>query len=131
MIVEDLQTLRKAADDVPSNANRGGDLRILFSPKSGLEDGLFGALLLAPGEIFREHYHPYSEECLYVSDGLLIVTLDGESFPLSKGSSVRVPIGVRHKLTNESTQSTSVVFSLYGIAPSPELGHVDTSSESS
>src|SRR3954454_18471554 len=59
-----------ALRDVPPNRRRGGDIRLLLGPKTvGSTSGFFGVLRLEPGERVSEHYHPYSEEFLYVVSG--------------------------------------------------------------
>ena len=126
MTAEDLEARQKSVDDVPARTHRGGSMRLLFGPASGCADGLFGVLDLGPGEVFREHYHPFSEECLLVAFGSVVVGVDGDHAPLDTGGAIRIPRNVRHRVFNESTAPARVVFSLYGIAPSPELGHVET-----
>ncbi|MCU1686717.1 MAG: hypothetical protein JWQ81_7456 [Amycolatopsis sp.] len=126
MTTEDLQARHKAADDVPARTHRGGAMRLLFGPTSGCEDGLFGVLDLRVAEVFREHYHPFSEECLFVVSGSVVVRVDGDRVPLGAGEAIRIPRNARHRVVNESEEPARVVFSLYGIAPSPELGHVET-----
>jgi len=44
----------------------------------------------------REHYHKIGTELYYVLEGEGSVVLDGESFPVSKGSVVHIPPGVVH-----------------------------------
>ena len=44
----------------------------------------------------REHYHKIGTELYYVLEGEGAVVLDGESFPVSKGSVVHIPPGVVH-----------------------------------
>ncbi|MFI5782585.1 cupin domain-containing protein [Nocardia sp. NPDC051570] len=126
MTTEDLTARQKSLDDVPARTHRGGSMRLLFGPASGCADGLFGVLDLGPGEVFREHYHPFSEECLFVVSGSVVVGLDGDYTPLDTGGAIRIPRHVRHRVLNESAAPARVVFGLYGIAPSPELGHVET-----
>jgi quercetin dioxygenase-like cupin family protein len=123
---EDLEAAHKFVGDVPARTHRGGTMRLLFGPSSGCADGLFGVLDLAPGEVFREHYHPFSEECLFVASGSVVVGVDGDHLPLDAGGAIRIPRNVRHRVLNESTGPARVVFSIYGVAPSPELGHVET-----
>jgi len=111
----------------PPNRRRGGDIRVLLSPASvGATAGFLGTLTLEPGEVVTEHWHPYSEEFLYCSHGDVLVTLDGEERRLPAESAVHVPIGVRHRLVNDTASTAFLVFVCGPLAPRPELGHVDT-----
>lgn len=114
------------ADAVP-NRKRGGTIRVMLSPKTvGCSSGFGGILDLEAGEYVTEHYHPYSEEFLYVISGSLEMTVDGTPIPLGPGDSVLVPIGARHRLVNVGDGPARGVFQLAPLAPRPELGHVDT-----
>jgi len=116
-----------AAGDVVPSRRRGGDLRVLLSPKTvGATAGFTGVLTLGPGEYVSEHYHPYSEEFLYVVRGSLQMRLDGEPVPLGPGDALLVRTNVRHRLENVGTDEALAVFHLGPLAPRPELGHVDT-----
>lgn len=112
--------------DATPNTRRGGDLRMLFGPATGCAKGLFGQLTLRPGEIFGEHYHPYSDEAILVTRGSLWARIDGVEVELGRGEAVIVTTNVRHRLENTSDSDCEVVFALYGLAPRPELGHVET-----
>jgi len=110
-----------------ADRRRGGDVRVLLSPKTvGSTSGFMGVANLDPGEFISEHYHPYSEEFLYVTRGAIIARLDGEPIALSAGEALMVPKNVRHRLENSGTEPASLVFQLCPLAPRPELGHVDT-----
>ncbi|RBY75100.1 cupin domain-containing protein [Geodermatophilus sp. TF02-6] len=114
-------------DSTPPNRRRGGDIRTLLSPASvGATAGFMGTLTLQPGEIVTEHWHPYSEEFLYCVSGDILITLDGEERRMVAESAVHVPIGVRHRLVNDTDTPAFFVFCLGPLAPRPELGHVDT-----
>ncbi|ROT28258.1 cupin domain-containing protein [Micromonospora sp. HM5-17] len=116
-----------AARDVPPDRRRGAELRVLLGPRTvGSTSGFLGVANLAPGERIAEHYHPYSEEFLYVCRGALLVDLDDEPVPVQAGEALYVPVRVRHRLRNVSTEPAEVVFHLGPLAPRPELGHVDT-----
>ncbi|HEY0698323.1 MAG TPA: cupin domain-containing protein [Micromonospora sp.] len=118
-----------AARDVPPDRRRGGELRVLLGPRTvGSTSGFMGVATLAPGERIAEHYHPYSEEFLYLVRGGLTVDLDDEPVPLAAGEGLYVPVNVRHRLRNTSDEPAEVVFHLGPLAPRPELGHVDTES---
>ncbi len=120
--------LRVAAADVPANRRRGGDIRVVLSPKTvGSTSGFMGTLTLAPGEYVTEHYHPYSEEFLLVVSGRLTARVeDAGEVDLVPGEGLLVPIGKRHRVWNAGTEEVRAVFHLSPLAPRPELGHVDT-----
>ncbi|MFL6140711.1 MAG: cupin domain-containing protein [Labedaea sp.] len=122
------QKISKVAKaDVLSNTRRGGDIRVVLGPKNaGATTGFLGTLTLVPGEFVSEHYHPYSEEFLYVVSGTMTVRVDGEPIELSAGEGVLVPKNVRHRVENDTDQPAECVFHLCPLAPKPELGHVDT-----
>ncbi|WP_043623247.1 cupin domain-containing protein [Nonomuraea candida] len=113
--------------DVPANTKRGGDLRTMVSPATcGSSSGFCGAVRLQPGESVSEHYHPYSEEYLFVATGTLRVDLDGEPVTVGPEQALLIPRNVRHRLTNTADGQALAVFQLSPLAPRPELGHVDT-----
>jgi putative monooxygenase len=111
----------------PPNRRRGGDIRVLLSPATvGSGAGFLGTLTLEPGEIVTEHWHPYSEEFLYCQSGDVLVKLDGDERRLTAESAVHIPIGVRHRIVNDTAEPAFFVFFCGPLAPRPELGHVDT-----
>jgi len=115
------------AADIGPNRRRGGDLRVLLGPSTvGATTGFMGVLVLEPGEYVSEHYHPYSEEFLYVTEGDLTVRVEGEPVGLSAHEGLMVPIGQRHRVENRSPRRSVAVFQLCPLAPHPSLGHVDT-----
>jgi putative monooxygenase len=113
--------------EVPANQRRGGDIRTVLSPGTvNSTSGFMGAAILQPGERIGEHYHPYSEEFLYLVRGSLTVDLDGEPVSLAPNQALYIPINVRHRLRNIGSVEAFAVFQLGPLAPRPELGHVDT-----
>jgi putative monooxygenase len=117
-----------AVCDVPPVRRRGGEMRVLLSPRTvQATSGFFGVLTLQPGEFVSEHYHPYSEEFLFAVSGEVSVRLDGEQvIELGPGSGLMIPIGVRHRAVNVGGCEAFLVFHLSPLAPLPEFGHVDT-----
>jgi len=116
-----------ARRDIPPNRRRGAEIRVLLGPATvGATSGFMGVAEVAPGEAIAEHYHPYSEEFLYVVTGILVVDLDGEPVTLHADEGVLVPVNTRHRLRNGGTEVVRAVFHLGPLAPRPELGHVDT-----
>jgi putative monooxygenase len=116
-----------AAADVDPDRRRGAELRVLLGPRTvGSTSGFMGVARLLPGERIAEHYHPYSEEFLYVCTGSITVDLDDRPVPLTCGEALYVPVDTRHRLRNTGGVPAEVVFHLGPLAPRPELGHVDT-----
>lgn len=115
-------------NEARADRRRGGEVRVLLSPATvGSSSGFMGVATLAPGESISEHYHPYSEEFLYVTAGRVTVRLDGtRQVELGAGEAMRVPRNVRHRVTNTGGETASIVFNLAPLAPEPALGHVDT-----
>jgi len=116
--------------DAPSNRRRGGDLRAMLTPSAvGATSGFMGVAIVQPGERIGEHYHPFSEEFVFVVSGDLVVDLNGTPQPLRPDQGLMIPIGMRHRFRNVGTTEARLVFHLGPLAPSPELGHVDTEQE--
>jgi putative monooxygenase len=116
-----------SVDEVPVDTRRGGEVRTLLSPKSaGSTSGFMGVATIGPGDRISEHYHPYSEEFIYLVSGELDAQLDGESHALHERQGLLIPINVRHRLVNNSDAEAFFVFHLGPLAPRPDLGHVDT-----
>ena len=96
---------RVAVRDVPPDRRRGAEIRVLLGPRTvGSTSGFLGVAALEPGERINEHYHPYSEEFLYVARGAITVDLDdGRSrWPPARRSSCRS--NVRHRLRNTGAE---------------------------
>jgi putative monooxygenase len=125
--MSETQLLVRRADDVTPETRRGGEIRTLLSPRTvGATAGFMGTATIAAGDWIAEHYHPYSEEFLYVVEGTVKVEVDGETTEVGTREGVLVPKGARHRVTNDGTEEASIVFHLGPLAPRPELGHVET-----
>ena len=117
----------KSLDDIPADRRRGGEVQTLLSPKTvGSTSGFMGVATIAPGDKITEHYHPYSEEFVYVVSGTLIARLDGTPHEVHARQGLLIPIGVKHRLMNEGGEEAFIVFHLSPLAPRPDMGHVDT-----
>lgn len=116
-----------SVEDMAANTRRGGDIRVLLSPSTvNATSGLMGVADIQPGDAIREHYHPYSEEFVYLASGTVEVQLDGEPTGLRAGQALLVPRETRHRISNRGDVPARLVFALSPLAPRPELGHVDT-----
>jgi putative monooxygenase len=117
----------KSVDDMPADKRRGGDVRTLLSPKTcGTTTGFMGVATLAAGDKISEHFHPYSEEFIYVVKGTITADLDGKPTEVKAKQGLFIPIFVKHRLRNTGTEEAFIVFNLAPLAPNPKWGHVDT-----
>ncbi|MFR0354342.1 cupin domain-containing protein [Streptomyces sediminimaris] len=113
--------------EVEPNRRRGGDLRAMLTPATvGSTSGFMGVAIVEPGDRIAEHYHPYSEEFVYVLCGELEVDLDGVAHPLRPEQGLMIPAHMRHRFRNVGNVEARIVFHLGPLAPRPQLGHVDT-----
>lgn len=125
--IEERHAHVRSTVDVPANRRRGGEIRTVLSPGTvGSQAGFLGTLALAPGEQVNEHYHPYSEEFLFVTEGCATVSLDDTLHVVHAQEGIWIPRNVRHRVSNERDTLVRAVFQLAPLAPRPELGHVDT-----
>ncbi|MCX5053457.1 MULTISPECIES: cupin domain-containing protein [unclassified Streptomyces] len=113
--------------EVEPNRRRGGDLRAMLTPATvGSTSGFMGVAIVEPGDRIGEHYHPYSEEFVYVVCGELEVDLDGVPHTLRPEQGLMIPAHMRHRFRNVGNVEARMVFHLGPLAPRPQLGHVDT-----
>jgi len=114
--------------DIPVKRRRGGaSLRTLLGPATvGSTTGYMGTVTLNRGEYLPEHYHPYSDEFLFVVRGALTVRIDGKPVEVGAGEGVLIRRNERHRLQYAGDEETFAVFHLCPLAPRPELGHVGT-----
>ena len=127
-MTERARVTKVAAREVAPNRRRGGDIRVILSPKTaGSTSGFMGTLTLAPGAYVAEHYHPYSEEFLYLVRGRLTARIErAQDIELAAGEAIMIPRALRHRVQNTGQDEAHAVFHLSPLAPRPELGHVDT-----
>jgi putative monooxygenase len=117
----------RKVEETAADSRRGGDVRTLLSPKTiGSTSGFMGVATIPAGDWISEHYHPYSEEFIYVCSGTLTADLDGEAQTVNGGEALFIPINVKHRLRNEGDEEAFIVFHLGPLAPRPDMGHVDT-----
>ncbi|MCX4816349.1 cupin domain-containing protein [Streptomyces sp. NBC_01239] len=112
--------------DVPASRRLGADIRFLLTEKSvGARSGFLGTMTLEPGEYVSAHYHPYSDEFVFLAEGSLRMRVDGEDFLVERHEAVLVPKGAHHRYENVGDSTAFLVFQVAPLAPSPEEGHVE------
>jgi putative monooxygenase len=116
-----------SVDQAKRDTRRGGEIMPLLSPMTvGSTSGFMGVAKIAPGDRISEHYHPYSEEFVFVVRGTITADLDDEPHTVAAGEAMMIPINMRHRLRNEGDEEVFMVFHMGPLAPEPPLGHVDT-----
>jgi mannose-6-phosphate isomerase-like protein (cupin superfamily) len=58
-----------------------------------------------PGRGGQLHHHPKTDETYFIISGTAELEFDGEKYPLSPSSCVRIPRGTRHRITNTGTET--------------------------
>lgn len=105
---------------------QGGEFRFAITPlTTATTGGLMGQLTLEVDEHLIEHYHPFTDEYLFVVTGQLIATVEGDRVAVPPGCCLFIQRGAHHQFENGATEQTRVVVALSPLAPRPELGHVD------
>lgn len=63
-----------------------------------------------PGETVPTHTHADEDQVYYVATGTGFVVLDGQRADVTAGSSVLIPMGTAHEITNTGTEPLDYVF---------------------
>lgn len=74
--------------------------------------------MFPPGTFVPPHIHPDQDEFIRVLEGHLTLWLDGDEMKASAGDLVRMPMGSRHGIFN---QSTAITRALFWVAPAKRL----------
>ncbi|EME57641.1 hypothetical protein H074_20662 [Amycolatopsis decaplanina DSM 44594] len=85
-----------------------------------------GTITVPAHQFVAEHYHPYSDEFLFLVDGAITLRTGDDSMELNAGEAVMIPRGHRHRFDNLSDVDAFGVFHICPLAPRPEIGHVET-----
>jgi mannose-6-phosphate isomerase-like protein (cupin superfamily) len=103
-----VETYVATADELPDEVFEWGTLKWLcndrLSPGAAQTVGICHIL---PGKSNPVHYHPNCEEVLYLFAGEGQHSIDGQMVQMSAGSTIRIPAGVKHNLTNTGTSALS------------------------
>ncbi|HEX5499619.1 MAG TPA: cupin domain-containing protein [Thermomicrobiales bacterium] len=98
------------ADD--ANQFTWGSIQWLCNGKmAGDAEQTVGYVTIFAGANNPEHYHPNSDEVLYLIEGELDHSLDDEVFRLTPGTAIHIPRGVRHNAVNVSDVTARMVVS--------------------
>jgi mannose-6-phosphate isomerase-like protein (cupin superfamily) len=63
-----------------------------------------------PGETVPTHTHADEDQVYYVASGTGFVILDGARTDVSAGSSVLIPLGTEHEITNTGSEPLDYLF---------------------
>jgi len=120
-----MQITSVSRSSVPAKTDRGGSMHVLLSPRTvETKTGFMGTLVLSPAEIYQKHYHPYSDEYLYIVRGEVTITGASNTIVAQADTGVFIPKDAPHRLQNTGTEDALIVFFACPLAPRPDLGHV-------
>ena len=68
---------------------------------------------LNPGEEIGLEIHPYISQFIRVEKGTGIAIMDNESFPLSDGDALVIPLGTQHNIINTSNTEILKLYTIY------------------
>jgi len=105
----DAETMERQVETLDLNA------LVEYSPERRVRKPLFQSDIIVselvcyePGQITKQHIHPYQDEIFYGVQGEGMVTFaDREDVPIGPGTMVFVPAGVRHGI--EAADSRLVI----------------------
>ncbi|GAA0232608.1 cupin domain-containing protein [Actinomadura nitritigenes] len=113
-------------EDVSPSRRLGGGIRPLLSPTSvGATAGFLGTMSLDRGDFVAAHYHPFSEEFIFVAEGSVLLRIDEDELLLGTHEAAMVPKTRSHRIENASASPALLVFQMAPLAPTPEQGHVE------
>ncbi|PIG92439.1 cupin domain-containing protein [Gloeocapsopsis sp. IPPAS B-1203] len=126
MVTQQQRHLVMGPSDVPTIADRGGEIHVLISPTSVQSTKLImGTATVPVGGRVLCHAHPHGEECFYVLQGQGEIEIaDVGVVPFQAGQAVLTPQGAAHSIVNVGNEEIRVVFASAPLAPSPKDGHI-------
>jgi len=104
------ETLVTQRDELPEQPFSWGALRWLSNGQ--LQPGAqqtVGICRIFAGQGNPLHYHPNCEEVLHVLAGRGRHSIDGKWVELRPGTTIRIPVGVKHNLINEGSETMECV----------------------
>ena len=107
-----------AADDMPADTRRGGDVRTLLSPKTvESTSGFMGVATLGPGRPDLRALPPLLGGVHLRVRGTLTRRSRRRAPRARRGRGAVLPLNVRHRLVNEGDEDAFIVFHLGPLAP--------------
>jgi quercetin dioxygenase-like cupin family protein len=73
-----------------------GDTRRVIGPHTGAKHLTFNYARFGPGQAFKQHIHPHSEDLILVLEGGGVIRLDDQEFPIEPGDVIHVAEGEYH-----------------------------------
>ena len=106
----------------PANAGDGGTVWNILGQTYYLKESCDTSFSFEvhgmAGTFVPAHIHPTQDEFIYLLDGEMELTLDGQAHPLRKGEMARMPMGIPHAYRNVGTGLSR---SLFWVTPARKL----------
>ena len=100
----------------------GSEIRELLAHRnSAIRHQSLAEARLPAGGATQEHYHPLTEEIYYITHGVGLIRIEGETRPVRAGDAIAIPPGRRHKLWNTGPETLRLL-----CCCAPAYEHADT-----
>jgi len=100
------------AEQIPAQEFTWGTLKWVCNEKlaPGAQQTI-GLATILPGHGNPLHFHPNCEEVLYVISGCGTHSSEGQTIDLKPGTTLCIPVGVKHKLANTGSEPLKTLVS--------------------
>jgi mannose-6-phosphate isomerase-like protein (cupin superfamily) len=88
----------------PFATKDGSEIRELLAERNScIRNQTLAEARLPPGARTTRHYHPKTEEIYYITEGVALMEIDGETRTVRPGDAIAIPPGAKHQITNTGT----------------------------
>jgi len=71
-------------------------------------------IIVSPKQRLSLQYHNFRNEHWFVSKGIIKATVGEETFKLSFGQTIHIPVGTKHRIENPSNEDAIIIEIQYG-----------------
>ena len=99
-------TIFNRADAAPFTTADGSTIReFLNAGNSGLRNQSLAEATLAPRQCTQAHFHPLAEEIYFITQGVGIMKIEGETREVRIGDAIAIPNGYKHQICNSGAET--------------------------
>ena len=79
----------------------GSEIRELLAHRNScIRNQSLAEARLPPGAATKRHHHPRAEEIYFMTEGVALMEIDGETREVGPGDAIAIPPGASHQITN-------------------------------